>query len=321
MKISVVIPTYNRVNSLFLTLESYYEHKEKIFEIIIVDQSLESVEHKIKKKFSEIKIKYIHHPFPSLTKARNIGIKNIEGDLVIFSDDDIELKKETIDNIVEILKTNNEISLIGGLDLLEIKNLYRKIRIKDIFSGICGRKQLGKLKFGNTGAAIFGNFPIDLVENEMIETDWAMGFFFCCRTENIKKWNMLFDEELVSYAYAEDLDFTQRYYFNSRKMNQKMIFTSKVMVEHKCSKEYRIPNFRVNLMYVIHREYLVYKLKKGIKGYLYLQLNDFLILIYKILKKENPTEFFKAKILCWKIRKELRKLNIPPKVKDILENK
>lgn len=321
MNISVVIPTYNRVNSLFLTLESYYEYKEKIFEIIIVDQSQKNIEYKIKEKFPEIKIKYIHHPFPSLTKARNIGIKNIEGDLVIFSDDDIELKKETIDNILEILKTNKEISLIGGLDSLEIQTLYRKIKIKDIFSGICGRKKLTRLKFGNTGDGIFGNFPLDLAEDKMIETDWAMGFFFCCRTENIKKWNMLFDEELVSYAYAEDLDFTQRYYFNSKKANQKMIFTSKVFVEHKCSKEFRIPNFRVNLMYVIHREYLVYKLKKGLKGYLCLQLNDLLTLVYKILKKENAVEFIKAKVLCWKIRKELKKLNIPPKVKEILENK
>lgn len=321
MKLSVIIPTYNRTKSLILTLKSYYKYKEKIFEIIIVDQSLENIEEKIKEQFLGMKIKYVHYPFPSLTKARNIGIKNIEGDLVIFSDDDIELRKETLNNVIEILKINTDISLIGGLDLKEIQSVYRKINIKDFLSGLCGKKKLRKLKFGNTGDGIFGNFPISLSENEMIETDWAMGFFFCCRMDNIKKWDMSFDEELVSYAYAEDLDFTQRYYYNSKKTNQKMIFTSRVIVEHKCSKEYRIPNFRVNLMYVIHREYLVYKLKKGIKGYVYLQLNDLLTLIYKTLKKENAIEFLKAKILCWKIRKELKKLNIPPEIKKILKNK
>lgn len=321
MKLSIIIPTYNRINSLLLTLESYYKDKEKIFEIIIIDQSSESIEIKIKDKYPEIKIKYIHHPYPSLTKARNIGIDNVEGDLVIFSDDDIELKENTLNNLLNIFQKEPNISLIGGLDSTEIQTVYRKIKLKDFLSGMCGRKRLSKLKYGNTGFGIFGNFPVSLTKNQLVETDWAMGFFFCCRMENIKKWRMRFDEELVSYAYAEDLDFTQRYYFKSKIENQKMVFTSEVMVAHKCSKEYRTPNFKVNLMYVIHREYLAHKLKKGIKGFIYIQINDLITLMYKILKKQNASEFIKAKILSWKIRKELKNLNIPIEIKEILGKK
>ena len=40
-----------------------------------------------------------------------------------------------------------------------------------------------------------------------MNTEWAQGYFFCVKKQIIKEMHELFDEKLVRYSYAEDLDF------------------------------------------------------------------------------------------------------------------
>ncbi|MBE9257377.1 glycosyltransferase family 2 protein [Dolichospermum sp. LEGE 00246] len=87
MKLSIIIPTINRYHDLKNTLIYLSDQNYKDFEVIIIDQTpiLESqtVDH------SRLLIRYYHSEFPSASAARNIGIKEAKGEILLFLDDDV----------------------------------------------------------------------------------------------------------------------------------------------------------------------------------------------------------------------------------------
>ena len=99
MKISVVIPTYNREEHLNNCLDSLLLQKKKPFEILIVDNSdvqyVKKIINNFENKFKEqdIHIFSIINPINSGAIARNLGASKAKGDLIAFLDDDVLLDK------------------------------------------------------------------------------------------------------------------------------------------------------------------------------------------------------------------------------------
>jgi len=100
MQVSVIIPTYNRLKNLKETLNSVIVQTTLPKEIIIVDDSDDDkiknlIEYK-KSKFEKRRtlLKYIRNKKDkSLAIARNIGIENATGDIILFLDDELMLNK------------------------------------------------------------------------------------------------------------------------------------------------------------------------------------------------------------------------------------
>ena len=92
MKVSVVIPTYNRPG-LALNLARQIRKYEANAEIIIVDQSEKKED---PQKIRESSLKYILNSRVNTSIAKNIGFKETTGDIVIFFDDDVEITPTTI---------------------------------------------------------------------------------------------------------------------------------------------------------------------------------------------------------------------------------
>ncbi len=95
MKAAVCIATYNRYDALTKTLESVLRSDlSGIEQIIIVDQSSIDMPSVLRTLLhDQALIHYIKEETPSLTKARNIGIKAASrmADIIIFIDDDVEV--------------------------------------------------------------------------------------------------------------------------------------------------------------------------------------------------------------------------------------
>ena len=95
-KVSVIIPTYNRAESLKRAIDSVLNQTYKNVEIIVVDDNnpnttyREENEKSIKKYYGENeKVKYIKHPEnKNGAAARNTGIRNATGKYITFLDDD-----------------------------------------------------------------------------------------------------------------------------------------------------------------------------------------------------------------------------------------
>jgi glycosyltransferase involved in cell wall biosynthesis len=93
-KLSVVIPTYNRVAILQKTLASYAAQtaRDEILEILIIDDgSTDETSHVVPQVAgaSAVPIRHLRQENSGLAAARNHGIREAKGEIVLFGDDDI----------------------------------------------------------------------------------------------------------------------------------------------------------------------------------------------------------------------------------------
>jgi len=88
IKVSVILPTVNRKTLLMETLRYLEQQVYQEFEVIVVDQSdIKSQEEEFGKfKFP---LRYFHLEYKNLPAARNKGIVNAWGEILLFLDDDI----------------------------------------------------------------------------------------------------------------------------------------------------------------------------------------------------------------------------------------
>lgn len=92
MFLSIVIPTYNRANTLKQCLEYLQKQTIRNFEVILVDdgstdETGKMVENFQKKSWLDLKI--FHQTNQKQGIARNLGIKQAQGEIILFLGDDI----------------------------------------------------------------------------------------------------------------------------------------------------------------------------------------------------------------------------------------
>ncbi len=121
MKAAVCIATYNRYDALTKTLESVLRSDlSGIEQIIIVDQSSIDMPSVLRTLLhDQALIHYIKEETPSLTKARNIGIKAASrmADIIIFIDDDVEVVPDFFLHHIHCY-TAPEILAVGGREYI-----------------------------------------------------------------------------------------------------------------------------------------------------------------------------------------------------------
>ena len=119
MKISVIIPTYKREVVLCQTIESVIEGIKKSnyaseSELIIVDQTKEhTTSTTLFLKNLEGEIKYIYEEKANLPNARNVGIKNSTGEILVFLDDDVILHEGFFNKVMNCYKHQGVKSVVG----------------------------------------------------------------------------------------------------------------------------------------------------------------------------------------------------------------
>lgn len=95
MKVSVIIPSYNRANLLERTLNSVINQTMSSFEIIVIDDcstdDTKTVVSKLMSRWADYSIRYIQHVVnKGESGSRNTGIKAAAGKYVAFLDSDDE---------------------------------------------------------------------------------------------------------------------------------------------------------------------------------------------------------------------------------------
>jgi glycosyltransferase involved in cell wall biosynthesis len=101
VKISVVIPTYNRTDLLPLTLNSIFQQTMPPHEIIVVDdESTDDTEQLLKGLAAKVKTIRIKNSGEVI--ARNVGVMASTGDLIAFCDNDDLWKPNYLDGIAQL---------------------------------------------------------------------------------------------------------------------------------------------------------------------------------------------------------------------------
>lgn len=117
MEVSIVIPTYNRKDSLKLTLQSLFNQTFSVneYEIIVCDDGSTDETSELVKEFMnnslQCKFRYLYQNNRGPAAARNLGVRNAEGKLIGFIDDDCVAIPTWIEAAVESFKDEN----VGGV--------------------------------------------------------------------------------------------------------------------------------------------------------------------------------------------------------------
>ena len=120
-KISVVTPTFNRCDELEYLIHSINNQtlESKYFELIICDDgSTDGTENTIKELQENIdfNLKYIFQKNSGPGNARNNGVQNAIGELIVFTDSDCEAEKNWLKNIYNSY-LDGGFDAFGGPDL------------------------------------------------------------------------------------------------------------------------------------------------------------------------------------------------------------
>lgn len=112
---SIIVPVYNRPDEVLDLLKSLQQQSDKGFEIIIVEDG-STIPCKTQCDNADgIKLKYFYKENEGRSIARNHGIKNSEGDYLVFVDSDCILPPDYIEKLRAQLIAN-PVDCFGGPD-------------------------------------------------------------------------------------------------------------------------------------------------------------------------------------------------------------
>lgn len=149
MKISVVIPSYNRAHLLPRTIKSVIDQTYQDFEIVIVDDCSQDdtydVVMALKNTYDNYDIRYIaHQKNRGESGARNTGIENSLGEYVAFLDSDDEWLPEKLCEQISFLKDNScdgvvcEYYLVDNNEKISLSFQGDTLNSLDLFTKGCG---------------------------------------------------------------------------------------------------------------------------------------------------------------------------------------
>jgi len=121
MRASVIICTFNRALSLKNSLKSI----DKLivpdnwpWELLVIDNNSSDVTRQIVESFSsntKLKVKYFFEKQQGLSNARNRGIKESKGDIIAFSDDDMDFHPDWLFHIITTFDEFNCLCVAGKI--------------------------------------------------------------------------------------------------------------------------------------------------------------------------------------------------------------
>jgi len=124
MKISLVLATIGRQSELRRFLESlsvqerHSGRSDLSIELVVVDQSSETdrsaIESLVLSYSSYFQVVYLHTSEKGLSRARNLGLTRVTGDILGFPDDDCWYSKDFLVRVVKVFSENVDAAYVCG---------------------------------------------------------------------------------------------------------------------------------------------------------------------------------------------------------------
>ncbi|MCX6325043.1 MAG: glycosyltransferase [Bacteroidia bacterium] len=120
MKVSIIIPTYNRGKYIGITLQSFLElnYPKNRYEIIVVnnnstDNTEEVIQQYINNSFG-VKLHYLFEPRQGVHYARNTAARMAKFELLYFTDDDMIADTELLNEIIKPFQFDSKVADVTG---------------------------------------------------------------------------------------------------------------------------------------------------------------------------------------------------------------
>jgi GT2 family glycosyltransferase len=120
MKVSVLICTRNRADSLRRTLETVFAQRLAAgfdYEVVVVDNGSEDETRRVVSEFPVPRggrLLYHFEARPGLARARNAGIEAASGDVIAFTDDDVLVRRDWLEEIRREFEADPDLHLLSG---------------------------------------------------------------------------------------------------------------------------------------------------------------------------------------------------------------
>lgn len=235
MKLSVIIPTYNREKDLIGCIQSITKQTALPDEIIIVDDG--NISDVNKKPIlsllnnSGIKFQYFKKNIPGLAESKNLGAQKALSEIVLFLDDDVILRKNYITLLKkewEKNKDNPKLAGVGGI----IENLRQISSLEKIFNEIFFLSSSMSWDITDVGFQVW-----DSSVKETEKVFYLSGGISSFRKDLIKK--IPFRALSSGRTALEDVDFFMR----AKKEGYHFLIVAEARVFHKESPISRDTNF------------------------------------------------------------------------------
>ena len=207
-RVSVVIPTYNREESLCQTIDDMLGQDYDDFEVIVVDQTRKHVP-EVADYLEKLpqRVRYITLDNANLPAARNVGIKHATGNVIIFIDDDIRAP-------VGFVRAHAE--------------NYRDPTVMAVAGAVLGAQGRFTSEWPNEARDRYlSHFHANWSYKDRIDVKHARGAnhsFRRCVPEHVG----MFDEHYVGPAMREEADF----YFRVWKCGMRIVYDPNCWLEH-----------------------------------------------------------------------------------------
>lgn len=112
MKITVILPVYNRANLVSRAIESVLNQSFHNFELIVVDDGSTDNIDEVMKTFSDARI--IYHKLDQnggVSKARNLGLGLSSGEAICFLDSDDEFKLDYLQKMHDVMQQTGAVAV------------------------------------------------------------------------------------------------------------------------------------------------------------------------------------------------------------------
>ena len=119
VKLSVIIPTFNRARSLRATLHSLLEQDlgTASYEIIVVDNnSSDDTAAAVREilAHSAVDVRYLHEPRPGVHYARNLAATHARGRVLYYTDDDMVADRQVLSELLKPFALDPRIGVVTG---------------------------------------------------------------------------------------------------------------------------------------------------------------------------------------------------------------
>src|SRR5665213_1460293 len=101
--ISIIVPAFNRANTIARTINSILLQTYSDFEIIVVEDGSTDETIKVLQQFTDMRLKIIYHDTnKGVTAAKNTGLNNIHGEWFTILDSDDEIIPKALEIMMKI---------------------------------------------------------------------------------------------------------------------------------------------------------------------------------------------------------------------------
>ncbi|MDD3486815.1 MAG: glycosyltransferase family 2 protein [Candidatus Moranbacteria bacterium] len=215
-ELSIIITSYKNPAVLRLCLESLKKNVLcENYDILVVDSATEeATEIMMRENFPEIAF-FPHSKNLGFARLANEGLEKSTGDYILILNADIVIEKKSVDLLMEFLKKNPDVGLVGP-KLLNFDGSIQPSRFRFYTPLVIlyRRTPIGKLKFAQKKIQRFLYEDKDL--EKPFEADWLMGSALMATRRSLEKIGLM--EENFGFMYFEDVDWCRRFWESGLKV-------------------------------------------------------------------------------------------------------